>query len=170
MKRSMTRALLVGAITVLSLAGTALPASAASNGGKAAPGTVTPALGCPASGQRVKPSNSDAVYMIDPQGYWDHIAGPSIYDRLWDSWTGISTVDPGTVSSCIKFGGDFYGYLSQASGDVNVYIWDNTYGTGCYRWIPSADVFNKYGFGWDKIGLVASISNVCAANIGPWNK
>jgi hypothetical protein len=132
-----------------------------------APLASAPAAACPVSGQRVKTSASDRVYLIDPQRYlnWMPLAS---YNGLWDNFNNIATFN-NLFTEC--YSGFFTmnnAHLAKLPTSAAVYVWDSALSNGpAYRWITSPAIFAKYGFSSGKIRTQGSVGPI--ATEWPWN-
>jgi len=119
---------------------------------------ATATTGCPQAGQRISfDDEPGGIYLVVgtildlPDIYW--IPSVDVYNSLWDSYSGITTVSGSLRYSCFTFHNELAGgWLVKSPNSPNVYIYDDSDGgNGGYRWITSAAVFNEYGFFWSKI-------------------
>jgi hypothetical protein len=135
----------------------------------AAPATA----GCPSPGQRISFDNEPGgIYLVvddspgAPDLYW--IPSVDVYDSLWDSFSGITTVSGTLRNLCFSVLCELAdGYLAKTPINSNVYIYDDCWGG--YRWITSADVFTKYSFSWSKIVTQSSQIITPIVTAHPWN-
>ena len=131
--------------------------------------TSSVAAACPVSGQRVKTSTSDRVYVIDPQGFINWVPLAS-YNGLWDNFNNIDTYN-NLFTECYSTGDVFTmngAHLAKTSNNPAVYIWDSAIVVGgAFRWITSPAIFAKYRFSSSKILTLTSISPI--TNDFPWN-
>jgi hypothetical protein len=179
--RSYARALLPFAVGLALMATTTAANAAPANAAAARPDagrTAVPIVGttagtatgtstrisdinsCPVPGQRVKTSYSPEVYLVDPDWELYYIPG-NVYFNLWDSWSGI--VVNNDLPYCYAYAWVLSNaFLTKTASQPQVYIYDST--LGAYRWITTAEVFNKYGFSWGKIRTQAYIYPISSLN------
>lgn len=124
------------------------------------------AAACPVSGQRVKTSTNDRVYLVDPQGFlnWMPLAS---YNQLWDNFNDIATYD-NLLTEC--FDGYYTmnnAHLAKLPTSAPVYIFDSALRGGSYRWITSPEIFAKYGFSSSKITIKNPLGPI--AEDWPWD-
>ena len=92
----------------------------------------------------IQSTSSPDVFIII-NGKKRHIPSPQAFERMKLAWENIKKLAQEIIDS---FPDD---ELVRAEGTPEVYIIIN----GMKRHIPSADVFNSYGFSWDDISIVS---------------
>jgi hypothetical protein len=124
------------------------------------------AAACPVSGQRVKISSSDRVYVVDPQGYLTWLPLES-YNGLWDNFNNIDTYNNLFTECYSGWSTMFNARLVKLPSFAQVYIWDTRIEDGRFRWINSPAIFNKYRFSSSKIVVQNPVGPIAAQL--PWN-
>jgi hypothetical protein len=131
---------------------------------------VTTAAACPQSGERVMAPGSSFIFLIDPGGFINWIPSEVEYFNLWDSYDGIVVYD-NLFTECYEWADVFTfndAHLAKAGTLPEVYIWDDAVVSGgAYRWIVSAEIFDKYGFSWSKIRTQDAVAPVAIDS--PWD-
>jgi len=107
-------------------------------------------------GQRIKGDEQDPIYLV-LDGKLRHIGNPDVYKALFgDGEWKFTTVPQALVDNYPK--GPELNFLTPlAKGfDDPVYLIDQ----GKKRWITSPDVFNRYGFAWNKITNIGAVASI----------
>lgn len=104
-------------------------------------------------GKRIKGDKEDAIYLVLGLKL-RHIANPTVYEALFGSGKWNFETIPQAFVDVYPKGSALDQRTPLVKGfDDPVYLIDE----GKKRWITSPDVFNRYGFSWDKITSVGSV-------------
>lgn len=99
--------------------------------------------------------------MVGPDRELNWIPSEAAYFSVWDSGNGVIVDDRIMGGVCQNTWYELNNsHLAKTATSPAIYVWD--YFGGGYRWIPSPEVFDKYGFSWTKVQTVA-----CICDTGP---
>ncbi|OAL51540.1 hypothetical protein IQ07DRAFT_598401 [Pyrenochaeta sp. DS3sAY3a] len=107
-------------------------------------------------GKHIKGDSNDAIYLV-LDGKLRHVANPAVWEALFGTGEWKFQVVPQALVDNFSKGAaiDQTTPLIKGDGDP-VYLIDEKK----KRWISSPDVFNRYGFSWDTIKSVGSVSDL----------
>jgi hypothetical protein len=115
------------------------------------------------SGKRLRAPGSDAVYVIDQNGYRRGIPNAETYDSLFRDWESVEEndiVEEITSRPDLSKGA----FLGREPGTSGVYLFTDKVRFG----IASAATMDKYGFDWNKVRDTPDFVFGYVQELGTW--
>lgn len=100
--------------------------------------------GCPHEILLIKTFDNPAVYQIS-QGTKRHLPSIEVFESYGYIWDAIQIVSQASLDAYPRT------ELIKTNADPKVYYFS---ATRTRRWIPSGEIFDAYGFGWDKVVII----------------